>query len=91
MGKGGDEAIMPAKKQKKTQPLMELTFKQIATAPRGKEIELYGLTENGKVFLLAKNRGYWTPCPMGTPIEGEMRKAIKVKVQRFGKPLSTEL
>jgi hypothetical protein len=82
---------MPAKKQQKTQRLMELTFKQIATATRGKEVELYGLTEKGKVFLLVKNRGYWTPCPMGTPIEGEMRKTIRVKVQRFGKPLSTEL
>ncbi len=78
---------MPAKMQQ----LMELTFKQIATATLGKEVELYGLTENGKVFLLVKNRGYWTPCPMGAPIEGEMRKTIRVKVQRFAKPLSTEL
>ena len=74
---------MPAKKQQKTQQLMELTFKQIATATRGKEVELYGLTENGKVFLLVKNREYWTPCPMGTPIEGEMRKTRKSEGSAF--------
>ncbi|MGD0264400.1 MAG: hypothetical protein ABSD47_05495 [Candidatus Methylomirabilota bacterium] len=54
---------MPPKKPE----LQDLTFKQIATANRGKQVELYGLTDDGKAFFLDEDKGYWVPLMMGTP------------------------
>jgi len=53
---------------KKKLELAKVAFKQIATATRGKEVELYGLTDAGIVFVFHKKRGYWVPLVMETPI-----------------------
>ncbi len=47
--------------------LTDLMFKQISTASRGAGVDLYGLTESGKVFLFDEDKGYWVPIIMGTP------------------------
>ncbi|MBP1778042.1 MAG: hypothetical protein H6Q86_4053 [candidate division NC10 bacterium] len=53
---------------KKKPELAKVAFKQIATATRGEEVELYGLTDAGIVFVFHKKRGYWVPLVMETPI-----------------------
>jgi hypothetical protein len=44
----------------------ELTFQQISAAGRGEDVEVYGLTAEGKVFLLDKDKACWTPILMRT-------------------------
>lgn len=66
----------------KEQELADLTFKQIATATRGAGVELYGLTDGGKVFLLDEDKGYWVPLVMETP----KAKMQQILFHRVGNP-----
>ena len=68
---------MPPKKK----GLMDLTFKQIATATSAGKVDLYGLTDDGRVFLLDGKKGYWVPLVMGTP-----KAEITVRYSRAGSP-----
>ena len=49
---------------KGTRRLEQLTFKMIAGGPNG---NLYGLTNQGKVFAWHQGKRYWVPMGMGTP------------------------
>ena len=51
--------------------VVEVRFKEIKTTvvpmKEGVELELLGLTADGKVFRYNWVQGYWTPLPMVTP------------------------
>jgi hypothetical protein len=45
-------------------------------------VELYGLTDGGKVFLLDEDKGYWVPLVMETP----KAKMQQILFHRVGNP-----
>jgi len=52
---------MPDKKQAFSGEFDELTFQQFSATTKGEDVEVYGSTAEGNVFVLDKDKAYWVP------------------------------